>query len=176
MSVISDIKEIPTIVDNLKDLRYSKSGLLVFVIIELIVFGSLYKLLQGLAFYYIEYWLCIIILMITIITWLIGTNRLFFRDKWNILYWIIGFIIMTSVFPLYIYPRFIADSNYDIRYMQTWGTILFAIMIGICLRLVKHRFFVNNNLIIVFAVDSISSIAEKTIRYTIKKAITNIQK
>lgn len=111
---------------------------------------------------------------LVVLFWSIHTQRLYFRDRWLSLLWLVVLLVPSVVFFYVIYPRFIEQSSINLPYIQVWGSVIvFALMLSIFLFL-KVRVFTSRKLLIVLFVVNYKSEIEELVRDTIRKAVDNI--
>ncbi len=112
MEMISSIKDIPSTIREYKQIGNTKLGLCCIIIAALLCYKYLlYDVIKDSRFLpYDEFWVGALILFIVYMMWLIYSKRLFFRDQWYVLFWIGGFLLITAVYPYFVYPRFIKNS------------------------------------------------------------------
>lgn len=106
MHNLEDFNNLFKNMEILRSLRHKCISLIIILITEVYIYSKAFSRIQALNFYYLEYWCLPLLLIITWVVWLIDSQRLFFRDQWKILYWIVVFNIIAISFPLLICPHF----------------------------------------------------------------------
>lgn len=135
----------------------------------------IYDKVKELSFYYIEYWCIAVFICLSTFIWLVLTRRIFFRDGWKILIWFGAWLVLTSSFPIYLYPFYIANSLIDLPFLIYWGTVIVGVISWFTIRFIKLKFFRDKRIIIVFAISSHVDTSESIIRETINHTIDNIE-
>lgn len=103
MSILTDAKDALSLFQELQNIWRKRAFIFIIVVIEIISYIKFaYKWIETINFYHIEIWLLILLILFTYIAWLIVSKRLFFRDSWGIFYWIITYLTLVAIFPLYI--------------------------------------------------------------------------
>lgn len=115
------------------------------------------------------------LVVITAIVWFITSKRILFRSGGFVLFWLLLSLIGAAAFYLLAYPNLIQNGEFDVPYIQLWGTVIVFfcfITVGFCI-----DFFVlkGRKLMIVFAVNNESVAVEKVIRDSIDPAVQHIQ-
>ncbi len=169
----SDSKNILYIVEYFNKFGQSVISVICVILLEIYAFIH-FRNIEGLELFYVEYWCCLLLfIVITYAVWLIWSRRLFFRDKWRVLYWIVGYNIVLIVFPILLYPKIHLIAQ--IPYSRIAGTVVWGFFWFYVCKYIKAKWFVNNKLIVVFAIASETNIAERKIRDSIKNAIMSIE-
>lgn len=176
MSCIGDIKELPSLLREYKNIWRTRLFIVCIIIAEIIIYRTyIYSEIKKLNFHYMEFWLLTTFILFTYIIWLIASQRLFFRDSWKVLCWGAIYIVGVSLFPLWIYTNYLKATTYDIAYIQIWGALIIALVLWLVLKQLKHKFFQDTRLIIAFAVTCDKNNIENRIRESIDHTILNIE-
>ena len=107
-------------------------GLLISFLVELLILFFLNDKLSALGINW-SYKLSLIasLFIITWIIWLLSTKRLLFRNSTLAIVWLLLAIIASSFFWFYIYPQKILSTQYDLSFVQVWGTFFVFVVIVI---------------------------------------------
>lgn len=175
MSILTDAKDTLSLLQELQNIWRKKAFIFIIVIIEFVSYIKFaYKWIKTINFYHIEIWLLILLILFTYIAWLIVSKRLFFRDSWRIFYWVTPYLVLSAIFPLYIYPNKI-KGNINIPYINIWGSIIIALILLFIFHIIKKRLFQDRRLIIVFTVTCNKNNIENKVRDSINHTILNIE-
>ena len=152
-------------------------GLLISFLVELLILVFLNDKLSALGINW-SYKLSLIasLFIITSIIWLLSTKRLLFRNSTLAIVWLLLAIIASSFFWFYIYPQKILSTQYDLSFVQVWGTFFVFVVIVVLGLLVDNLLLKGKGLFIVFAVDNKNVEIVSRIKTSINYAKNNILK
>lgn len=169
-------KDILSFFEDISIIWRKKRCILTIITCFLIFYSQyIYDKVQSLSFYYIEYWGVAILICLFVFIWMILTQRIFFRDGWRILIWLGVWLVLTSSFPLYIYPSYITNSLIDLPFIVYWGSTIVGMILWFIIRCLKIKYFRDERMVIVFAISSKVDTSESMIRESIDRTIINIE-
>lgn len=152
-------------------------GLLITFLVELLVFVFFNDKLNALGIIWsYKLSLAASVFIITWIIWLLSTKRLLFRNSTLAIVWLLLAIIASSFFWFYIYPQKILSTQYDLSFVQVWGTFFVFVVIVVLGLLVDNIILKGKGLFIVFAVDNKRVEIVSRIKTSINHAKNNILK
>lgn len=120
-------------------------------------------------------WIFYLIASVSVVLfWLIHTQRLYFRDRWLSVFWLVILSVPSALFSFMIYPKFIEASKIDFPYIQIWGSAIVFTLILLIFLFLKVRVFTSKKLLIVLFVVNYKPEIEELVRDSIRKAVDNI--
>ena len=152
-------------------------GLLITFLVEFFIFVFFNDKLNVLGIKWLyKLSLAASVFIITWIIWLLSTKRLLFRNSTLAIVWFLLAFIASSFFWFYIYPQKILSTQYDLSFVQVWGTFFVFVVIVVLGLLVDNLILKGKGLFIVFAVDNKNVEIVSRIKTSINYAKNNILK